>query len=158
MAIAEFPKLFFQPFGTPPLDGKPTGLFGASKSSTGDGTGGNNVIAITNGNSRVPESFIFQYDSVIIKTTNATLKDWSIVLTEGGLYEVSLSLGGGFFLDQSQSIRELAGYIQFPIKGTSGLLTFTTANVDTKVDSISVRGRYWERSYLRQRGETPAFL
>lgn len=158
MAVSSFPRVLFQPFPLPPTEGMPQGIFGASASLTGDATGGNSVIGVLFETDVPANGLILQYDSVIIQTGNATLKAWTLVITEGGLYVTSLSLGGGFMATQLQDLRPLEGYIQYPNKAVTSLLTFTTTNVDTIVEHLSVRGRYWDRSYLRQTGQTPKFL
>lgn len=157
MAIANSAELTFQPFQFPPINGMPRGLFGVTVNTVGDVSGGNKVTTLLK-TSGVPHDLIYQFDSVIVSNDSATLDFFVVEIVEGGLYSANLTVRGSFFDDQSQPIRELAGYIMYPVKGITDVLIFTTDNDDGDITAISLRGRYWERSYLRGRGETPKFL
>ncbi len=156
MAIANVVEIILQPFQHRPQGGQPTGLFGASLDTTGDVSGGNKVTTIqkTSGN---PAELIYQFDQIVVANDDSAGDIFHLTVGNTGLYGADLIIGGIVASDKNESLREMNGYILYPQKGETRLMFLTIDNDDGQVTSISVRGRYWEKSYLRERGETPAF-
>lgn len=156
MAIAVTADLRFQPFPVPPTEGRPTGLFAATIQTNHDAGGGNvtQTIRLTSG---VPHGLILQFDQVVIHRDSTTGDFFVINVQADALQDQDMIIRGEFFQDQHVSLRELQGYIHYPSKGFPNVVTLVTDNDDGVISGIAMRGKYWDRSYLRQRGETPAF-
>lgn len=157
MSISNSAEIQLQPFQHPPVGGKPRGLFGASKTTTGDASGGD-IFTEFKKSSGIPGDLIYQIDTVIVSSESNTLNIFEVEIFEGGIYDENVVVRGSMFDDVNEPLAQYKGYIIYPTKGQTTFLKFQTDNDDLIPVQVAVRGRYWERSYLRERGETPLFL